>query len=364
MHRAIYDALLAEIESRAFKPGDRIPSEALLCERFGASRITVARAIQTLQREGRVTRRAGSGTYVEALQQDVRQFGLLIPDLGRTEIFGPICRGMVLAMRGKPYSLAWGFEGDSSEPTLDLAEQLCQQYIAQGAAGIFFAPFAHHADSHQVNVRIAEALRRANMPTVLLDRGIEPFPALDIFDRVSIDHYTPGNTLARHVLPQGSRHIVFLSRPYPASSVEARFAGYAAALNALGSEHGSHFSAQHRSLEQGQVDMLSTLLAETGADALLCANDVTATTTMQMLHSLGLSVPGDIRVVGIDDVRYAEYLPVPLTTLRQDCVELGAMAMALMLDRIERPLAAPKKVHVNFELVVRTSCGAPSRTAE
>lgn len=65
MHRAIYEQLLSEIQTGVYKRGERLPSEALLCERFGASRITVAKAFQTLQRDGLVVRRAGSGTYVE-----------------------------------------------------------------------------------------------------------------------------------------------------------------------------------------------------------------------------------------------------------------------------------------------------------
>src|SRR5580693_480244 len=78
-HRAIYEELLSEIQSGVYKPGERLPSEAVLCERFEASRITVAKAFQSLQRDHLVVRRPGSGTYVErAAHQDSLQFGLLI----------------------------------------------------------------------------------------------------------------------------------------------------------------------------------------------------------------------------------------------------------------------------------------------
>ena len=66
------------------------------CSRFGASRITVGRAVRDLQREGMVERRAGSGTFVTATaRRRALSFGLLIPDLGETEIFEPICQGMM-----------------------------------------------------------------------------------------------------------------------------------------------------------------------------------------------------------------------------------------------------------------------------
>lgn len=90
-----YQQILGQLRSRisggGYHFGDRLPSEADLVEEFGASRLTVARALKELQHEGLVVRRAGSGTYVrqpESAKSLV--FGLLIPDLGRTEIFEPL----------------------------------------------------------------------------------------------------------------------------------------------------------------------------------------------------------------------------------------------------------------------------------
>src|ERR1700730_1725034 len=85
MHRVIYDALLAEIQQGQYRSGDRLPSELELCKRFQSSRITVAKAINSLQHEGLVVRRAGSGSYVQlAAPVTSYQFGLLIPELGIT----------------------------------------------------------------------------------------------------------------------------------------------------------------------------------------------------------------------------------------------------------------------------------------
>jgi hypothetical protein len=73
----------------------RLPSELELCKRFQSSRITVAKAINSLRHEGLVVRRAGSGSYVQlAAPVTSYQFGLLIPELGSTEIFEPICQGI------------------------------------------------------------------------------------------------------------------------------------------------------------------------------------------------------------------------------------------------------------------------------
>src|ERR1700739_3582358 len=96
MHRVIYEALLAEIQQGQYRSGDRLPSELDLCKRFQSSRITVAKAINSLQHAGLVVRRAGSGSYVQlAAPVTSYQFGLLIPELGSTEIFEPICQGIM-----------------------------------------------------------------------------------------------------------------------------------------------------------------------------------------------------------------------------------------------------------------------------
>ena len=91
-YRLVFDELRREIVSGKYQPGQKFPSEAALVDRFGASRITVGRAVRDLRQQGLVERRAGSGTYVRAVQARTGgggfSFGLLIPDLGRTERSG------------------------------------------------------------------------------------------------------------------------------------------------------------------------------------------------------------------------------------------------------------------------------------
>ena len=89
------------------------PSESELVKAFGASRPTVNRALRELQLAGLIDRRAGSGSYVRADAGGRGYvFGLLIPELGRTEIFEPICRGMAEAQHGSQHVLLWGTFAD------------------------------------------------------------------------------------------------------------------------------------------------------------------------------------------------------------------------------------------------------------
>src|SRR3569833_4452975 len=140
-HRRVFEHLLAIIESVALKPGDRPPSEAELGKTFEASRITVAKAVHDLQRQGLVTRRPGAGTHVLGEQkQSGITFGLLIPELGLTEIFEPICNGMMRAQFAKPDALLWGYSSASVEDSPRAAEQMVESFIEKKVAGVFFAP--------------------------------------------------------------------------------------------------------------------------------------------------------------------------------------------------------------------------------
>lgn len=364
-HRAIYEDLLQEIRGGVYKSGDRLPSEAVLCERFGASRITVAKAIQSLQRQNLVSRRPGSGTYIEAPPASTSlQFGLLIPDLGRTEIFEPICQGMMGSPLGKSNSLIWGYSAVDEEDREVAAEELCQQYIAQKVAGVFFAPLEHTATRDLANRRIICALRQAGMPVVLLDRCYEKYPVRSPFDLVGIDNHRAGYVLTRHLQEQGARRIIFAARSNSASTVDERIAGYYEALHTeaphtdvVDHDHTGYEGAISR-IDVGDPAQVRSMLAAEQPDAILCANDLTAAHLMKTLDLLGVSIPGQIRVVGIDDVHYAKFFPVPLTTIRQDCAEIGATAMSVMLDRLQQPNRPPRDVLVQFDLIVRESCGA------
>jgi GntR family transcriptional regulator of arabinose operon len=360
-HRAIYEELLAEIQSGVYKAGERLPSEALLCERFDASRITVAKAFQGLQRDQLVIRRPGSGTYVESpMRPDALQFGLLIPDLGNTEIFEPICQGIMRSPAAKSHSLTWGHSTGQERDTVKSVESLCQQYIAQRVAGVFFAPSEFSQTMEESNRRIASMLERAAIPVVLLDRCFEPYPDRSNFDLVGIDNHRAGYILTRHLLQAGAKRIVFAMRRNSASTVDARVAGYREALYAL--QHGAHGTVISGDFENPHY--VQDMLDRVKPDGIVCANDVTAAGLMQTLISLGVKIPGDIKMAGVDDVRYAKFLPTPLTTIRQNCSELGAAAMAMMLARIERPDQPVKDVRVSFELVIRASSGGPSREDE
>jgi GntR family transcriptional regulator, arabinose operon transcriptional repressor len=354
-HRQIYQELLREIQNGTYQPGDRLPSEAVLGERFDASRITVAKAIQQLQNEKLVSRVSGSGTYVETPQlTQAFQFGLLIPELGSTEIFEPICRGMMKSPLAKSHSLIWGHSASTETDRAEAAIQLCQQYISQKVSGVFFAPIEYVGDRDHTNRDIAAALQRAGIPVVLLDRSFEKYPDRGPYDLIGIDNHRAGYVMTRHLMKVGATRIAFAARPDSASTVTARIAGYREALYAYSKQVTK--AGAYRG-DFNDPAFVQKILTDASPDAFVCANDVTAATLMQTLLKLGVSVPDQIRITGIDDVSYARFLPVPLTTLHQNCAEMGSVALSTMLDRLQSPSATPREILLPCELIVRESCG-------
>jgi DNA-binding LacI/PurR family transcriptional regulator len=361
-HRRVFDHLLSAIQSGQLKPGDRLPSEAELGNLFSASRITVAKAVLELQRLGYVTRRPGAGTHVQgASPVPGRTFGLLIPELGLTEIFEPICRGMMLTHFARPDTLLWGNTATTVREAAREAEQLVDSFIAQKVAGIFFAPLELIPEKDQVNRRIARTLERAEIPIVLLDRCYAPYPERSSHDLVGIDNHRAGYVATAHLLSLGVCRISFLVADFSANTVDARIAGFFQALRA------HNCTPTHDPVWRGSAEdaaFVRQMLDRDRPEAIVCGNDLTAAHLMQSLLSLGVRIPEEVRIVGIDDVKYASLLPVPLTTVHQDCAGIGAAAMATMLSRLDHPELPARDVLVPTRLVVRRSCGAQLGTRE
>lgn len=359
-YQQVYEALEREIGTGRWREGDRLPSEAELVERFGVSRITVGRAMRDLQRAGVVERRAGSGTYVAERSESAggSSFGLLIPDLGETEIFEPICQGMMASPQAREHALLWGSGAEGGGTKAERAWRLCRQYIDRGVAGVFFAPLELVPGKDETNERIVAAFDAAGIPVVLLDRPVVAFPEGGGHDLVGIDNRQAGYVMAEHLLGLGCRRLAFAAVANAAATVDAREAGYREALYRRGLPVDAGLVARLEAVDDGAVE---AFLAAREPDGIVCANDRTAGRWMHALQRLGRAVPGDVRIVGIDDVEYAELLPVPLTTFRQPTRAIGAVALATLLERIARPAQPTRDVLLHGELVVRRSCGARVR---
>jgi GntR family transcriptional regulator, arabinose operon transcriptional repressor len=354
-HERIRQTLIEAIASGEYEPGQRLPSELDLVKTFGASRPTVNRALRELQLSGVIERRAGSGSYVRAdAAARGYVFGLLIPELGRTEIFEPICRGMAEAQHDGHHALLWGSSLGDTSNIEDQASLACRQLVAKKVSGVFFAPLELTNEKDTINRRIAEVFDKAGIPLVLLDRDLVAYPDRSGYDLVGIDNRRAGYAITAHLLKAGCQRLVFLGRPHSAPTVDARIGGYKEAL----ADAGPGFQPHVCRVEPEDTAEIRAILDRIRPDGFVCANDFTAAHLLKTLNGLGVSVPEQARMVGIDDVKYASLLSVPLTTIHQPCADMGAVAISTMLDRLRNPARPPRDVLLNFHLVVRESCGA------
>jgi len=360
-HKLISRHLLSEIGSGRYKPGSRLPSESQLVQQFRVSRPTVGRALRDLEAEGLIERRAGSGTYVRSNTGErvsTRIFGLIVPGLASTEIFQIICGEIASLARVHDFGLLWG---GSTNPRVDTdaslkhADEICMQFIERRISGVFFAPAELVAGQEESNTKLAESLREAGIPVVLIDRDLLNYPERSDFDLVCIDNMAGGYMVAEHLIKLGCRRISFVARPLSAATVDARVAGIREALVRNRLEPGLGWV---HSGDPADLKFARSLAAGRQADAFICANDDTAAVLLRSLQSQGIRVPHDVRVVGFDDVKYATLVSPPLTTIHQPCRDIAVVAFRTMLDRLADPTLPTRHISLPPRLVVRESCGA------
>ncbi len=200
---------------------------------------------------------------------------------------------------------------------------------------------------------------KAGIPVVLLDRCFRPYPHRSGFDLVGIDNRLAGYRITEHMIRRGAERPTFLAHRGSAATVEARIACFRDAAYALGRSPERVFLCK-----TADATTVGELMNQINPDAILCANDSTVAEVMLALEILGIQVPDQIRIAGIDDIWYSSHLKVPLTTLRQPWEALGEMAIQLMLSWISHPTLPARDLLLECELVVRQSCGGAQSVPE
>ena len=353
----IYEEIRAGIANKQFAPGEQLPTEYELCRQYAVSRPTVTRALNMLQSEGLLHRKSGSGSYVGTVPEQRPEtshmyFGLLIPKLGVTEIFEPICASIAQQSRANKFHILWGDSAaHGNVSVVEAAEDTCRRYIEANVSGVFYVPLELVEGHREANRRIAAMLEEANVPVVMLDADYLPFPQRSRFDLVGIDNAHAGYRLTRHFIDQGAERVDYLYRHNSAQTIFARIRGYKSALLDAGIVPSDSWIHEG---EPGETESVSALL-DSGATDIVCANDATAFTLLHSLEERGVRVPEDIRLAGVDDVKYSKYARVPLTTIQQPCETIGRLAVLAMMSRLRDPDAEPFTISAQSEMMERRS---------
>jgi len=357
-YRRIYQTIYEDIVNGNYQNGQRLPSGNELAKKFSTSRPTVTKALGKLQKAGLIEACPGSGTYIRYPDKSTKimSFGLLIPGLGETEIFESVCGHMARMADEAKLNLIWGGSmADNAETRRRQIELLTLRYVQQKVEGVFFTPLELTSEKDHINTRIVSTLDEAKIPIVLMDRDIVTFPNRSKYDLVSADNFRIGYVMAKHLIDHGYPVVKFVARPYSAPTVLLRMSGFQEALRQTGS-----VSSTLGSIGIGDVDNLEfvrDLVKQTERVGIVCANDTTAARLMHSLSEMGYDIPKQVAVVGVDDIKYAKYLRVPLTTYRQHCQDIAKMAINLMLSRISDPSLPPRQICLDGELITRKSCG-------
>lgn len=359
-YEEIYRELQHQFDQGRWKAGQRFPTERELAEQYHVSRPTISRVVNRLRDAGQVRRVIGAGTFVITQDEDEiehRTFGLFVPGLGRGEIFEPICARIAERSHEFNFSLVWGSVPAGSMEDGDRLLATARRFVDREVDGVFYQPIEREPNAAETNRRIITMLEGAGIPIVLLDSDYLGYPQRSEHDLVGIDNGRASHVLTGHLLETGERRIDFFRRPFAGTSTERRLAGYRAAL-AAGCGTGPDPAFEHEGDPQS-LDFVRSVL-DSGARAIVCESDETATLVLLTLERLGIRVPEEVKLAGFDDVKYARLARVPLTTMRQPCDVIGDNAVQTMSARIARPQMAVRSVNAEAVLCIRESTGGPA----
>jgi LacI family transcriptional regulator len=192
-------------------------------------------------------------------------------------------------------------------------------------------------------------------PVVIVDRT----RAGNTHCSVAVDDRLGGQLAADHLLEAGHRRIAFVGGPESIGQVRDRRAGALLALAAAGRSPDDLVVIDTAGLTVAEGrsagERISGLPAATRPTAAMCANDLLALGLLQQCVALGLQVPGDLAIVGYDDIVFAAAAAVPLTSVRQPRRQLGRTAGELLLDEARNPDHQHQQVLFTPELVARAS---------
>jgi len=299
--------------------------------------------------------RNGSARQLRAGQS--RTVGLVVLDI-TNPFFTDVARGVEDAASDAGLSvILCNSDGDPDKEAryLDvLAEERVQ--------GILIVPAS--ADGG----RRLQALRERGIAVVLLDRRATQASHCS----VSVDDVAGGRLAVRHLLELGHRRIAFVGSG-AVRQVKDRLRGATEAVVRAGCPRDQLIVVPVPALNvqggRAAAAALAAIPASLRPTAAFCVNDLVALGLIQGATRLGLAVPGELSVVGYDDIDFAESAAVPLSSVRQPRQELGRAAAELLAEEVSGGPHEHRRVVLQPELVVRASTApllgaAPGDTAK
>jgi len=212
------------------------------------------------------------------------------------------------------------------------------------------------------STKVLAEVRASGIPAVMIDIPFEG-PRVTY---VTSDNIAGARRAVEHLIFLGHRNIIYVDgydlpgeyTPLPTISV-ARRIGYEEALRAHGIESDPSLVCVGNYTQEGARSAVRAKLeSRPDVTAVFAISDVMAFGAMKAVRDLGRRVPGDVAVVGFDDIEAASYVRPALTTIKQQSELMGRSAVCELLRIITNPKRCPKATVLPAELIVRESCGA------
>lgn len=277
--------------------------------------------------------------------------GLMIPDI-TDPFYVNIVRGVEAEANGLGYTLNLCTTHGDAERERDVAEILA----SGGVDGVIMM-------AYKLQPSELKELSEGRVPIVVIDNP----EAVGWVPSVIVDNAALGRTATAHLIELGHTRIGFIHGVEGSRSSVGRYEGYVEALV-------SHRMKPRPELVErggfshagGLMAARKLLLLADPPTAVFAANDQMALGVMSAAAELGLSVPEDVSIIGVDDIEAAALVVPGLTTLKQPTCEIGASAVQILDGLIKSPeealvagASSVDQVVFEAELVVRGSCCAP-----
>jgi LacI family transcriptional regulator len=267
--------------------------------------------------------------------------GLVVPDLVHP-FFGELAKSLAGALRASGLALVLS----SSEEDPEIERQEIRMLVRRGVDVLVVASCQ--------NVEEAEFFTDGP-PILLIDRNIPKLGA----DFVGSNDVLVGELATRHLIGLGRRKIAHIGAQGTSPSVD-RYKGFRNALAVAGIRLPKNYVVTRERFEEsgdsaGYRAMQELLAQKSRPDAVFCYNDLSAIGAMQAALQAGLGIPGDIAFAGCGNLRYAEYLKVPLTSVDQSIGRMGEAAARRVLTLASKPHEEAQTAFVEPKLIVRQS---------
>jgi GntR family transcriptional regulator of arabinose operon len=349
-YQQLKQEIMSWLDSGKLKPNQQMPTENEIAGQFQMSRQTVRQTLGELEQEGWLYRLQGKGTFVSdrnnAFRQEIRTIGMITTYIS-DYIFPHIVRGAEGALRDRGYSLLLSSTDNDKVKEKDSLLMM----LGNSLKGLIVEP----TKSAQGNPNLQHflAMQYRNIPMVMIN---ERYPEMNC-PCVKVDDEAGGFKLTEYLIQMGHTNIAGFFKTDDLQGVN-RLKGFMKAYQHYGIPMLPDFVVRYTTEEKTTKPfeaVLEMLGLKDRPTAIVCYNDELAVNILEAVRRVGLTIPGDLSVVGFDDSTLATATEVKLTTLKHPKTDMGIKAVEVLLSMIESKTALAEDVIFSPEIVIRDS---------